>query len=116
MVYKLGHVSDLSSLSSLTPGTYDTLYEYLSVLDNEYGCDRDIDHSDGGYVLYVTPNSDVADIRVYFNLSANTLEYVNRHEDILSAMYILNNDYAVVIVMSIADAPQEFIDAFEECY
>ena len=116
MVYKLGHVSDLGMLTSLDRITYDTLYEYLSVLDVEYGESRDIDESDGGYVLYVTPNSTADDIKEYFDYSANVIEHVNRCGDICSAMYILSNEYAVVIVMSIADAPQEISKNFEEGY
>jgi hypothetical protein len=48
------------------------------------------------------------------------MEYVNRtlesQPPICTALYLLNNEFAVVLVMSIADAPKEITDEFEEGY
>lgn len=106
MVYKLGNISDMASLPSLDENTYRNIYEFVSVLTYEYGSDRDIDSS-GGYVLYATEGTDAEEIKHYFDFSHNIVEYVNRSGDIICAMYILNDDYAVVIIMSIDDVPAE---------
>lgn len=116
MVYKIGNIKDLESLPSMDDVTTTTLYEYAKVLTYEYGEDRDIDHSDGGYILYATEGTPAEDIKEYFDYTQNTIEYVNRSGHICSAMYLLTNDFAVVIVLSIADAPKEITDAFEEGY
>ena len=120
MVYKLGNLKDLESLPPMDEVTYSTLFEFTSVLTNEYGADRDINNDDGGYVLYATPGTDAEEVKVMFDYSAHTIEYVNRtlqaDPPICSALFLLNNDYAVVIVMSIADASKEITDNFEEGY
>lgn len=120
MVYKLGNLKDLESLPPMDKITYGVLWEFTSVLTNEYGENRDIDNDAGGFVLYATPGTSPEEIKAVFDFSAHTIEYVNRtlqaEPPICSALYILNNDFAVVIVMSISDAPKEITDNFEEGY
>ena len=118
MVHKLANVSDLDKLTSVDSKTKEVLYELTSVLTNEYGADRDVDVGDGGYVLYVTPGTPHEEIKKSFNYSAHQIEYANREwtvdAAICSAMYILNNDHVIVIVMPVADAPAEIINELED--
>ena len=118
MVHKLGHVADLERLTIADEVTRNNLVELLQILDNEYGEDRNIDNDDGGYVLYATPGTNPEEIKVFFDYSAHEIEYVNRflkaQPPICTAFYILNNEFVVTIVMSIADAPKEITYNFEE--
>jgi hypothetical protein len=116
MVYKLGNTSDLASLPSTDPVTLQNLYELTSVLTNEYGDDRNIDTDDGGFVLYAPPGTPAKEVKASFDYTKHPLEYVNRSGPICCAFYLLNNEFAVTIVMSITDAPIEITDAFEEGY
>ena len=116
MVYKLGNVKDLAAIPSIEDDTYKALYKYLNILESEYGKDRDLDKDDGGYVLYAPKGTNVEEIKAYFDYTKNAIEYVNRSVDICCAFYLLNNDFSVVIIMSIADAPDEIKEAFEEGY
>lgn len=120
MVHKLGHIADLEKLTITDSVTRDNLFEFLKVLDYEYGFDRNVDTSDGGYVLYCEDGTTMEELQSFFCYPAYTVEYVNRCLDasppICCAMYLLNNEYAVVIVMSIADAPAEITDTFEKGY
>ena len=116
MIHKLGNVSDLERLPYADPVTMRNLYELTSVLTNEYGEDRNIDTDDGGYVIYAPPGSAAEEIKACFDYTKHTVEYVNRDHGICCAFYILNNEFTVTIVMSIADAPTEITDAFEEGY
>ena len=116
MIYKLGNVSDLERLPYADPVTMRNLYELTSVLTNEYGADRNVDNDDGGFVLYAMPGTSAEDIKDCFDYTKHTVEYANRDHDICCAFYIINNEFTVVIVMSISDAPSEITDAFEEGY
>lgn len=111
MVYKLANIKDLERLPFTRGRTMDILYELTSVLTYEYGDDRDVDHDDGGYVLYVTPGTPHREICRWFNYPVHTIEYVNVARDteppVCCAFYFLNNDFVVVIVMPIAEAPDE---------
>lgn len=120
MVYKLGNLKDLESLPAMDKITYGVLWEFTSVLTNEYGEDRDIDNDDGGFVLYATPGTSPEEVKNYFNYDKYTLEYVNRtlqaDPPICSALYLLNNDYAIVLVFSLDDCPHQISECFEEGY
>ena len=120
MVYKLANISDLVALPDMDPRIRSTLLEHTRVLTYEYGADRNVDTGDGGYVLYATPGTDPRELKTRFDYSAACIEYVNRDlhasPPICSAVYILNNDYVVVIVMAIADAPPEIIKAIDPNY
>lgn len=109
MIYKLGNISDLIMLPSLDENTYKNIYEFVSVLTYHYGEDRDIDHDDGGYILYVPKGTDINEVNEFFDYTNNTIEYVNKNGSVLCAMYCLDNDYAVVIIVSYDDAPIDFI-------
>ena len=114
MVYKLGNVSDLSMLPKVDDETMRNLYEYTMVLSTEYGSDRNVDTDDGGYVLYAPPGTNVEEIKAYFDYTQNTVEYVNTSRHVCSAVYLTHNEYAVVIVMSLADAPEEIKKEIED--
>ena len=116
MVYKIGNVCDLKDIPIPNSVVYDVLYEYLKVLTFEYGQSRNVDTDDGGYVLFAEDGTLVEDIKAYFDYSKHIPEYVNRSGEYCSAVYLLNNEFAVTIVMSINDAPKEISDYFEEGY
>lgn len=70
MVYKLGREAEIGSLPFPMSGKlYDSLLEFLLVLDNEYGADRDVEQDDGGYVLFCTPGTTDSEIQRYFNFA-----------------------------------------------
>ena len=120
MVHKLGHLSELDGIPITDPMVRADLEEYLRVLDNEYGDDRNVADDDGGYVLYCNEGTTEQELKSFFDYSQCNVEYVNRRLNasppFCSALFLLNNEYAVVIVMTIADAPVEITEAFEEEY
>ena len=109
MVYKIGNISDLESIVITDENAYALLSQYAKLLSYEYGEDRNVDTDDGGYVLYATPGTKSEDIKAYFDYSKHTVESVDRFGSLVVAMYILHNEYVVLIVMSEADAPAEII-------
>ena len=109
MVYKIGNISDLESIAITDANAYALLSQYARLLSYEYGEDRNIDTDDGGYVLYATPGTNSEDIKAYFDYSKHTLESADRFGSLVVAMYVLHNEFVVLIVMSEADAPAEII-------
>lgn len=109
MVYKIGNVSDLTKIPIVSDKAKEILYHFARVLTTEYGEDRNIDIDDGGYILYALPGTDVKEIKERFDYTQNILEYGEALEDVCYAVYILAQDYGVVIVMSSTDAPEEIL-------
>lgn len=107
MVYKIGNLADLARLPSVDDATMALLYHHARMLSAEYSENRNVNESDGGFVLYVEPGTNINDLKAFFDISKHTVEYVNTYGSLCEAYYLLNNDFVVVIVMSIDDAPTE---------
>ena len=110
MIYKIGNISDLDMLPPLDDTALELLYHHARVLTHEYGANRNIDTSDGGYVLFATSGTSREELKAFFDTSANTPECVNTYGSLCEAIYLLTNDFAVVIIMSTADAPTEILN------
>jgi len=113
MVYKIGNIKDLEALPPMDESIKAILYRYTRVLSIEYGEKRDTDYDDGGYILFVTPHTPCEDIKAYFDYSKHTVECVEKYGDICSAMYLLNNEYMVIIICA-ADIPAEIAKEIDE--
>lgn len=102
MVFKLGHESEIGSLPFVVTGRlYDNLLEFLIVLDNEYGADRDVEHDDGGYVLFCTPGTADSEIQRYFHFPGPVPEWVidiPHQPEYCASLYFLREEYAVVLI------------------
>lgn len=109
MVYKIGNVSDLSTIPKADDKAKEILYHFARVLTTEYGEDRNIDTDDGGYILYALPGTTTEEIKACFDYTQNVLEYGEIFESICYAVYIISSDYGVVIVMSTKDMPKEIL-------
>ena len=107
MVYKIGNVSDLAKIPIASDKAKEILYHFARVLTTEYGGDRNVDTDDGGYILYALPGASDDEIKERFDYTQNILEYGEAFEDVCYVVYILAQDYGVVIVMSVEDAPDE---------
>ena len=107
MVYKLGTIDDMKMLPQLEPNLRDYIKYLLLVLDTEYGTDRDIDNNDGGYVVFVTGNTSDYEITEVFDFKNHSVEYVEIGETYSTAVYLLNNEYTVMLIMPTDELPEE---------
>ena len=107
MVFKLGTVEDMKILPPLEPSLRDYIKYLLLVLDTEYGTDRDIDNSDGGYIVFVTEGTSKNEIKKVFDYTKHTVEYVEVGEAYSTAVYMLNNEYTVMLIMPTEELPED---------
>lgn len=102
MVYKLGHEAEIGSLPFPVSGKlYDNLLEFLLVLDNEYGADRDVERDDGGYVLFCTPGTTDSEIHHYFTFDGLVPDCgtsIPHSPEYCASVYFLRDDYVVVLI------------------
>ena len=109
MVYKIGNLADLANLPLIDDTALELLYHHATVLSHEYGESRNIEEDDGGYILFASSGTNAAELKPFFDVSVHTPEHVDRYGNLCEAFYLLNNDYAIVIIMSVADAPSEIL-------
>ena len=114
MVYKIGNITDLATIPITDGKTFELLYHYARVLTSEYGQERSVTESDGGYILYCPPNTKAEDIKAFFDYTKHTVELVERFGSLCAAMYTLHNEYVVTILMSTKDLPIELIEELED--
>ena len=120
MVYKLGTAADAIRIASLPlpAEVMSVIQNDLAVLDREYGADRNVDASDGGFLLYCTLGTKHDEIKSFFDAENHIPEWVERIRDApaySAALYLLTNDFAVEIVMATADVSVLLNDEEERC-
>ena len=113
MIYKLGGIQDMYKLPKVDSATYERLLGLCAVLTTSYGDERDIDNDDGGFVIYVEPGTPIEDVKDIFDYEAHTPECISNDEGICMISYILNNEYAVIIVMAREDIPKSILEELE---
>lgn len=109
---KVSNISDLIGME-LEANVISTIENQLKTLDESYGAERNIDTDLGGYVLVLETKEDV--IKVKENILKDIIEeYVDDIEckggrQYCLSLFILNSDYAVVVV-----ATKELMDILIE--
>lgn len=102
---KIAHMHQLASSNDLPAELMNTIREAVTVLDDEYGEDRDVDSGYGGYVLVIEAQEELAAIQDARIDVANVIpEYVDviRCQDgqvFTSSLILLGSDFGVVLVM-----------------
>lgn len=119
MIYKVCNVYDMSDLPMVDRNTWTATYENARILTYEYGADRDVIESDGGYILVVGYGTSNEELRKRFDYTKHPIEYITRSETephVLTVGYLLGNDYVVVIIIHEYDAPPQMLNALKEGY
>ena len=106
MLYRVGTVKEIRSLRNLfSLEVLGQLFVCTAILDDAYGEERDYLQS-GGYSLIAETAEDISGIREIIDLDTHPCEWADRLEgDYLSALYLLNDDFSVVVFMPVAIAP-----------
>ena len=107
MIYKIGTARDLEGLPCVDPEVRKVIENDVAVLDRYYGEKRDVDNDDGGYVLYCAPGTKTEELREYFNYTSYVPEFANKVSGFLHSVFVLSNEYAVSLIVSVKDAPPE---------
>ena len=113
MIYKLANPCDLQELPPMDSAVRDILLQYTTILSTEYGDNRDIDHEDGGYVLYATPDTTTEEVRKVFDPNGCVPEMVVRidsHPVYIYTVFILSSDYGVVLVTPASAMPTDLLN------
>ena len=106
MIYKLAHLEDVRMLPISEWSAVPIVKTTLSVLDEVYGEDRNVDESDGGYLLYASRGTRDEELKALFDFSTKVWEDVEYHGSLVEIIYLLNNEYSVTLVLHKEDMPE----------
>ena len=114
MIYTIGTAREIPSLPCTLPHSVrKELLRCTAVLDREYGENRNY-HQTGGYSVIVETMEDISNIKPTLNLDAHFPEWVDRFDSYAAALYLLNDDFSVVLFVPLVIAPETILNELEE--
>lgn len=117
MLYRVGTQREILSLRSKLPEyVIRELLRCTITLDSEYGANRDY-LKYGGYTLIAETTEDVQTIKNTIDYDSHPLEWaeaIGENGEYISALYLLNDDFSIVILLPSAIAPEAIWTEVEE--
>ena len=115
MLYRIGTVKEIDAIEDKFPREIvNKLYHCTSVLDEAYGADRDYLQS-GGYSLLAENEQDLVGIKPIIDFDTHPCEWADPiGKEHLSALYLLNDNFSIVVFMPIAIAPPDLLSELED--
>lgn len=102
---KIAHVHQLALTRGLPAEVMSAISEAVTILDNEYGENRDVDSGDGGFVLVIESKSELAALqKIHIDVTSDIPEYVNvihcqNGQVFASSLILQGSDFGIVLVM-----------------
>lgn len=102
MLYRIGTLEEIAKVSLLFPvEVTEKLTECITILDDAYGDNRDYLHI-GGYALLAQTREDFSAIQ---DIITYPYEWIIPLHDYLCILYLLGDDFSVVLFLPAAIAP-----------
>lgn len=117
MLYRIGTQREIPPMRSKLPEcAIEELCRCTAVLDIEYGAERNYLQS-GGYILILEEAKDLTELRKIINYDTHPCEWANHIGEAgkyISALYLLNDDFSVVVLLPSAIAPDAILKDLED--
>ena len=98
MLTVLGTVADLEKIHIADKELKASVKQYLSVLDENYGQNRNVYEDDGGFAIIVEDESDLQEASEYVNMETDIYEYIEEiNEHYLVILKLCNNEFSIMI-------------------
>lgn len=103
---KIAHVREVNSLT-LPQEVLTVVLDAVTILDTEYGENRNVDSGYGGYVMIVESEEDFEKMKeVRIDVETATPEYVDvircdSGQAFSSQLFLLGNDFGIVVILPI---------------
>ena len=119
-MYKAGTVKEMLQIHGKVPEEiYLEVLRIVTILDNTYGADRDVDNRDGGFVLVAENVHDLALVnQQYVDVLSNRHEAVSvvqcGRNNWLNIFFLCNNEFGINVFMPLPIAPNVITDGFKK--
>lgn len=97
---KIFSKKQLQSLNSYDKAIVGAITDVITILDENYGENRNVDLDLGGYVLILENKSDVEEVKQKL-LDGLEPEYTDTIQNYTSSLYLISSDVAVVVVATL---------------
>ena len=114
MVYKLRTLRDADALPhTFPPRVWEEILHSTAILESEYGEQPDTSGV-GGYNMVVETKDDLEAISREIDLNAHLPEWVCPLDSFTSALYVMNDDFVILLFLPVAIAPETILKEMEE--
>lgn len=104
---RLARETDLVMIQSYPDELQQAISDELTILDENYGSERDVYHDYGGYIIFTESEKEIPDIEgeIKIEISVDAIpEYVDiircsNKKTYTSSLFLLGSDYGVIVVM-----------------
>lgn len=115
---KLLNESDISKIAHLEEEVQTYALEALTILDEEYGTDRDPITDLGGYVVILENQDDILELEALHNVDLTKnpcpefvdLIYPEKGPRYTASLFILSSDYGIIIILPYDMTPKELLE------
>ena len=106
-MYKFGTVKELNSVNmAVSEKVYQEALNIATMLDEQFGAERDVEFDEGGFIFIALNNSDLTYFKKnYVELNSELLEYVLPVDDYFNAFYLYGYDYGISLFLPKSIAP-----------
>lgn len=116
---QIAHVKDVENVQNLPTDVVAIVVEIATVLDDNYGDERDVIGSLGGYILIVEDVSDRDAIVQKMDFSQQQPEFVelvtcSSGENYTSSLILLSSDYSLSLLIPYSLTPHGLLAYLEE--
>lgn len=116
---KIAHKREEGLLKNIPVEVSAKAMEIATVLDDNYGEERAVEHDLGGYVLILEVAEDVETIKELINLEDILPEYVDlitcsNGSKYTNSLMLLSSDYIVSLLIPLELTPKELLMQMEE--
>lgn len=116
---RIAHIREERLLKNLPSEIAAKALEIVTVWDDSYGEERDVEHDLGGYILVAETEEDVKAIREHTDLENTLPEYVDlitcsNGERYTSSLILLSSDYSISLIIPLSLTPKELLLYMEE--
>lgn len=115
MLFKYGTTREVYESASRFPKeVFTELLTGATVLDEEYGEDRDYTET-GGYSVVVEEADDLSSLREIVNIATHPCEWAIRlgTSGFISSFYVFNNDFSIMLFIPESIAPPSITDEIQ---
>ena len=117
MLYRIGTKAEVQTMQNKLPeSVYKELLRCTAVLDEAYGAERNYVES-GGYSLIAETDEDITEVKNIIDYENHLCEWLDLWEgspDYVTVLYLMNNDYSIVLFMPLAIIPNVIQKELEE--
>ncbi len=102
---KIAHVDEVKELKDLPIEIINVIQDAVTILDREYGEDRDVDSDYGGYVLVIESEGELGQLKeIGIDMESDSPEYVDTiicsdGQVFTSRLFLLGSDYGIIVIM-----------------